>query len=244
MREETEFRPKPMVTVGGKPVLWHIMKTFANAGVNDFIILTGYRGEIIKEYFLNYAALQNDFTIRLGVSNEVSVHGAHEEADWAVTVLDTGLNTPTGGRLLQAEEFLRGEPFFCTYGDGVADINLGEVWASHLAGDLTATVSVGSPPSRFGILQFDEMGKVIGFREKPIVDDWVNIGYFAFSPSIFDSLSEDVALEGGPLQSLAESRELNAYKHSGFWHPMDTIRDREHLENLWANGSAPWRTWQ
>lgn len=243
MREETEFRPKPMVHVGGRPILWHIMKTYSSFGVSNFVILAGYKGEIIKDYFLNYAAFQNDFTIKLGAASEIEFHGEHDEFEWSVTVLDTGAETLTGARLLQAKNFLSDGPFFCTYGDGVADINLERLAESHYSAGGIATVSVASPPSRFGILEFGSEGDVIGFREKPVVDDWVNIGYFLFEQAVFDYLDETGSLESAPLAALAKDGQLNAYKHSGFWHPMDTVRDRDFLENLWTQGTAPWKTW-
>lgn len=243
MREETEFRPKPMVHVGGRPILWHIMKTYSSFGVSNFVILAGYKGEMIKDYFLNYAALQNDFTIKLGTSSEIEFHGEHDELDWTVTVLDTGAETLTGARLLQAKRFLGDSSFFCTYGDGLADIDLGCLSESHHSSQAVATVSVASPPSRFGLLEFGSENEVIGFREKPVVDDWVNIGFFLFEPSVFHYLDEDSALESDPLVALVNEGQLNAYKHSGFWQPMDTIRDRDYLEELWKAGAAPWQVW-
>jgi glucose-1-phosphate cytidylyltransferase len=243
MREETEYRPKPMVLVGGRPILWHIMKTYAHYGHTEFVVLTGYKAEYIREYFYNYGPLNLDFTITLGDRQGVEFHGSHDEFDWRVTVLYTGETTNTGGRLLQARKYLGEEDFLCTYGDGVADINIDSLLKAHKKGGRPATVSVASPPSRFGILDFGTHGEVEGFREKPLVDDWVNIGYFVFGPSIFDVLQEDSVLESEPLQTLARQSQLNAYRHEGFWQPMDTVREMALLEGLWQSGSAPWKRW-
>lgn len=244
MREETEFRPKPMVTVGGRPILWHIMKTFAHYGHTEFIVLTGYKAELIREYFFNFGPLNLDFTMTLGDRNSAEFHGEMDEFGWKVTVLYTGETTNTGGRLLQAQQYVGDEEFFCTYGDGLADINLSSLKASHDTSGKQATVSVASPPSRFGLLDFDSAGDVRGFREKPVVDDWVNIGYFVFTPHVFSLLSEDSVLEAEPLQQLASSGNLNAFRHEGFWQPMDTVRERDQLEKLWQSDQPPWKQWR
>lgn len=243
MREETEFRPKPMVPVGGRPILWHIMKLFAHYGHTDFVILTGYKAEYIREYFFNYGPLNLDFTITLGDQRSAVFHGSHDEFNWTVTVLFTGEDTNTGGRLLQAREHLGGETFLCTYGDGIGDVDVDALIDAHNTSGKNATVSIASPPSRFGILDFDTDGQVRGFREKPVVDDWVNIGYFVFSSAIFDYLKEDSILEQNPLESLAADGQLNAYRHQGFWQPMDTVREKNVLEELWSTGHAPWKKW-
>jgi len=243
MREETEFRPKPMVTVGGRPILWHIMKTFATYGHADFIILTGYKAEIIREFFYNFGPLNLDFSMTLGNRDSVEFYGSLDEFNWKVTVLFTGETTNTGGRLLQAKPHVGDDEFFCTYGDGLANIDIGKLLASHQSSGRSATVSVASPPSRFGLLDFGPSGEVKQFREKPVVDDWVNIGYFVFGPEIFSHLTADSVLEAEPLQNLAASGGLNAFRHEGFWQPMDTVRERDLLESLWNSGQAPWKQW-
>jgi glucose-1-phosphate cytidylyltransferase len=244
MREETEFRPKPMVEVGGKPVLWHIMKTYAQSGITDFVICAGYKGDVIKNYFYNYAPTNLDFTVKLGSHDEIVYHGSHEEFDWTVTVADTGPRTMTGGRIKRIERFVDGEDFLCTYGDGIANVDVSALVAYHAVHGKTATMTATMPTSRFGVIDMDENGSVDKFREKPRVDDWINIGYFVFTPRIFDYLpGDDCVLEEGPLHELAEQRQISAFKHTGFWQPMDTQREAQQLNALWDSGDAPWKTW-
>lgn len=243
MREETEFRPKPMVDVGGKPVLWHIMKVLASQGITEFIVCAGYKSEYIKNYFYNYKASSLNFTTRLGDPASTIFHGSHEEDDWQVTVVDTGALTLTGGRILAVKEFIGDSPFICTYGDGIADVNLKELIECHFASGKSATLTTTQPNSRFGVVDFLEDGTVTNFREKPRVNDWVNIGYFVFESSVFQYLDENSALEESPLRSLAQDSQLNSYKHSGFWQPMDTYRESQILNELWATGNAPWKIW-
>jgi glucose-1-phosphate cytidylyltransferase len=247
MREETEFRPKPMVEVGGKPVLWHIMKIFAAHGITDFVVCTGYKGDSIKEYFLDYEARNNDFTITLGKSHEIVFHDQHLESDWKVTVADTGPSTQTGGRVKRVQRYLAGEErFLVTYGDGLADVDVSRLLAFHEAHGKLATITTVRPLSRFGLVDLDEDGVVEHFREKPQVDDWVSAGFFVFEPAIFDYLEggDELVLEQDPLMALAAKGELVAYQHEGFWQPMDTYRESLMLNDMWASGAAPWKVWQ
>ncbi len=246
MREETEFRPKPMVEVGGKPILWHLMKNFAAQGVREFVICAGYKGEQIKSYFLNYAALNADFTITLGDRSSLQVHDAHLEADWTVTVADTGAETLTAGRVERIERYVRGERFIVTYGDGLADISIPGLIAFHEAHGKLATISTVRPTSRFGLVDVDPGGLVSRFREKPQMDDWVSAGFFVFEPGVFDYLrgSDQMMLEDEPLSHLAEERQLGAFRHEGFWQPMDTFRESQLLNELWATDAAPWKIWE
>ena len=244
MREETEFRPKPMVEVGGRPVLWHIMKVLGQQGITDFIICAGYKSEYIKNYFYNYGASNLDFTVRLGDQSSTVFHGSHEEFDWTVTVADTGESTMTGGRIKMIEKYVDGETFLATYGDGIADIDLSALTAFHKNHGKTATMTVTQPTSRFGVVDIGESGLVSKFREKPRVNDWINMGYFVFEPQIFSYLSVDSVLEEEPLRKLSTQSEIGAYKHSGFWQPMDTYRESLLLNNLWDTGLAPWKNWK
>jgi glucose-1-phosphate cytidylyltransferase len=243
MKEETEFRPKPMLEIGGKPVLWHIMKILSQQGIKDFVICAGYKSESIKTYFANYGFANLDFTIRLGDQESIIYHGSHDEFEWTVTVLDTGLETMTGGRIKKAQAFIGGDPFLCTYGDGIADINLEQLLDAHSKGQRTATMTVTQLTSRFGVVDIEPDGKVKQFREKPKVNDWVNIGYFIFNNQVFDRLEENSVLEEEPLRSLALDGELGAFCHTGFWQPMDTQREYQMLNDIWKQGKAPWKTW-
>lgn len=217
MREETEFRPKPMVEVGGRPVLWHIMKVLGAQGITDFVICAGYKSEYIKNYFYNYGASNLDFTIKLGDQGSAVFHGSHDEFDWTVTVVDTGPLTPTGARIRKIEKFVQGEQFFCTYGDGIADINLNALIRNHNQGGSIATMTTAKPNSRFGVVDLYTDGRVKSFREKPQGSELVNIGYFIFEPEIFQYLDDDSMLEDTPLRSLAALGELNTNQHEGFW---------------------------
>jgi glucose-1-phosphate cytidylyltransferase len=246
MREETEFRPKPMVEIGGKPILWHLMKIYAAQGISEFVICAGYKGEQIKSYFLNYAALNADFTITLGDSSSLQIHDAHLESDWVVTVADTGNDTLTAGRVERVERYIGNERFMVTYGDGLADINLADLLAFHEAHGKIATISTVRPISRFGLVNVDDDGLVSQFREKPQMDDWVSAGFFVFEPEFFDRIrnSDDMMLEHEPLNQLAAEGQLGAYRHEGFWQPMDTSREAKLLGDLWASGDAPWKVWK
>lgn len=243
LREETEFKPKPMVEVGGRPILWHIMKNFAQANIKDFVIATGYRSDVIKEYFLNYEARNNDFTVELGEKDSIQYHGNHDESNWKVTVAFTGESTMTGGRVNRVRKYLSDERFICTYGDGLADVDMEKVIAFHEAHGKIATVTTVQPLSRFGVMDVDSNGVVTQFREKPKVEGWVNVGFFVFEPQIFDYLDDECTLEEAPLGQLAKNHELAAYRHDGFWQPMDTYRESKLLNDLWDSGSAPWKTW-
>lgn len=244
MREETEFRPKPMVEIGGRPVLWHIMKLLGQQGLEEFIVCAGYKNEIIKNYFLNYLAFNQDFTVKLGDSSHIDYHGAHDESDWSVTVADTGATTMTGGRIRRIKPFVDGERFLCTYGDGVADIDLAALLEFHNSHGRIATMTAVKPQSRFGVIDIAEDGTVHRFKEKPQMDGWINIGFFIFEPGIFDYLDDDATvLEQTPLARLAKDGQIAAYQHTGFWQPMDTYRESELLNELWASGKAPWHNW-
>jgi glucose-1-phosphate cytidylyltransferase len=243
LREETEFRPKPMVEVGGRPILWHIMKLFAFYSVTDFVVPIGYRGDVIRDYFLNYEARTNDFTIRLGHTHEIEYHNSHLETGWRVTVVDTGAETPTGGRVKRIGEYVQGERFLATYGDGVADVDLGKLLAFHESHGKLATMTTVRPLSRFGIVESDPDGTVTHFREKPESADAVNAGFFVFEPGVFAYLTDDTALEREPLEALARDGQLAAFPHEGFWQPMDTYREFTALNALWAEGRAPWKVW-
>lgn len=244
MREETEFRPKPMVEVGGRPVLWHIMKVLGQQNITDFVVCTGYKSEFIKNYFTNYGEVNSDFTLTLGDKSSIEYHGSHDESDWTVTVADTGANTMTGGRIKRIQKYVDGETFLCTYGDGIADIDLEALLAFHKSHGKIATMTAVQPSSRFGVLDLDDAGSIDQFKEKPQVEGWINIGYFIFEPEIFDYLGDDTTvLEQSPLHRLAEEGQISAYRHTGFWEPMDTYREALMLNEMWESGAAPWRTW-
>ena len=241
IREETEFKPKPMVEIGGKPVLWHIMKHLSAYGINRFIICVGYKGDYIRDYFLNYRARNNDFTISLGESQDLVFHSLHEESNWSVTIAETGPLTNTGGRVFAVKKYIEGENFLCTYGDGLSDIDISRLVEFHAESKTIATVTAVRPLSRFGILDVNSSNNVESFKEKPQAEGWINGGFFIFEPKIFDYLAPDVTLENEPLRKLTEQRQLSAYKHEGFWQPMDTFRESKLLNDLWDSGKAPWR---
>lgn len=242
--EETATRPKPMVEIGGKPILWHIMKIYSSAGFNDFVICLGYKGYMIKEYFANYFLHTSDVTIDLRKGNGMEVHATHGEP-WRITLVDTGANTMTGGRLGAVRDYLDpNEPFCFTYGDGVADIDVADLVAFHKGHGLRATITAVAPPGRFGALEFDE-GKVVDFREKPAGDGgMINGGFFVADPSVLDLIDgPDTVWEQKPLETLARGGEMAGYRHEGFWQPMDTLRDKMYLEELWNSDKAPWKRW-
>jgi glucose-1-phosphate cytidylyltransferase len=243
LREETEFRPKPMVEVGGRPILWHIMKNLSTFGITDFIVATGYKSSMIKDYFLNYEVQSNDFTVTLGDRNSLHVHGAHDEADWKVTVAFTGDETQTGGRVFRAAKYLDDEPFFVTYGDGLADVDIDALRAFHAQSGTLGTVTTVQPASRFGVMDVAASGEVTRFREKPQLDGWINIGFMILEPAALQYFDAECVLEQGPLVDLAEAGQLTAYRHTGFWQPMDTFRESKLLNDLWASGEAPWKQW-
>jgi len=239
--EESTLRPKPLVEIGGKPILWHIMKTYAAHGVNEFIICCGYKGYMIKDYFLNYYLHQSDITVDLK-TNETHLQRLVAEP-WKVTLADTGESTMTGGRLKRVYDYVKDEEFFFfTYGDGVADIDVGAQIAHHKAHGKLATITAVQPPGRYGALDLDG-DQVRDFVEKPRGDGgWINGGYFVLSPKVIDYIEDDeTSWEGDPLTRIAHENQLNAYFHKGFWQPMDTLRDKNHLEELWNSGAAPWK---
>ena len=244
LREETEYRPKPMVEIGGRPILWHIMKMYAHHGFREFVLCLGYRGNMIKEYFLNYEAMNNDFSICLGRQSQICYHGTHDEQGFAVTLADTGLNTMTGGRVRRIQRYVQDEPFMLTYGDGVADIGLDELLKFHAAHGKTATVTGVRPLSRYGELLVED-GRVREFSEKPPAQEaYISGGFFIFQRRFFEYLSDDDAcvLEREPLERLSREGQLMSYVHKGFWHCMDTYRDFVALNELWKKG-APWKVW-
>ena len=240
LREETEVRPKPMVEIGGRPILWHIMQRYAAFGLKEFVLALGYKGEAIKRYFLDYYRLQSHLTISLG-DGVVTAHDG-ERDDWTVHLVDTGVATQTGGRIKRLAPWLGREPFMLTYGDGVSDINLQELWRFHQAQGKLATVTAVRPPARFGGLQFSG-ALVTEFSEKPQVGEgWINGGFFVLEPEVLSYLEGDETIfERDPLERLASDRQLAAYRHPGFWQCMDTMRDVRRLEQLWASGEAPWQ---
>ncbi|MCA1567959.1 MAG: glucose-1-phosphate cytidylyltransferase [Acidobacteria bacterium] len=245
LREETEYRPKPLVDVGGRPILWHIMKLYATHGFRDFVLCLGYRGNMIKEYFLNYEAMNNDFMICLGQKHEVCYHGAHEEQDFRVTLADTGLDSMTGTRVKRVERYVDSDTFMVTYGDGLSDVDVGELLKFHKSHGRLATVTTMRPVSRYGVLDLDAEGHVTDFAEKPQLDGWANTGFFVFNREVFEYLSSDseCILEREPLERLARKGELMAYRHEGFFFAMDTYREYLHLNELWNTGQAPWKVW-
>ncbi|HBK99834.1 MAG TPA: glucose-1-phosphate cytidylyltransferase [Microcoleaceae bacterium UBA10368] len=245
LREETEFRPKPLVDVGGHPIIWHIMKIYAHYGFQNFIVCLGYRGNMIKEYFLNYEAMNNDFTICLGRKNSITYQQEHREQDFNVTLAETGAESMTGGRVKRIEKYIDRDNFMVTYGDGVADVNIEELLAFHKAHGKLATVTTFRPISRFGILDVDSQGRVLEFSEKPKIDGWISVGYMLFNRRVFDYLGgDDCILEQEPMQRLAADGELMAYRHEGFFYAMDTYREYKYLNELWDRGEAPWKVWE
>lgn len=244
LSEETDLKPKPMVEVGGKPILWHIMKIYSHYGFNDFIICLGYKGYIIKEYFANYFLHQSDVTIDIR-DNKMEIHDSKAEA-WKVTLVNTGLETMTGGRVKRIKPYVGSETFMLTYGDGVADINIQDLINFHKTHGKIATITASQLGGRFGALNLVEGNLVDVFKEKPKGDvSWVNAGFFVLEPKVFDYIKgDDTFFEKEPLENLARDRQLVAYKHSGFWQPMDTIRDKSHLETLWQSGKAKWKVWE
>jgi glucose-1-phosphate cytidylyltransferase len=244
LREETEFRPKPMVDIGGRPILWHIMKIYAQHGFRDFVLCLGYQGQMIKEYFLNYEAMNNDFSITLGGRKQIEYHGHHEEHDFRVTLVDTGLESMTGGRILRVKPYVQGETFLVTYGDGVADVDLNRLLRFHESHGRLATVTTVKPTSRFGLLELANDARVISFAEKPQVEGWMSAGFFVFDRRVFDYLTgDDCILERMPLERLAREGQLMAYRHEGFFFAMDTYREYQHLNRIWDSGKAPWKIW-
>ena len=245
LSEDTVNKPKPMVEIGGKPILWHIMKSYSHHGFNDFVILLGYKGYIIKEYFANYFLHQSNVTIDLK-NNKMEIHNNTSEP-WKVTLLDTGHNSMTGGRIKRAENFIGFEPFMLTYGDGVSNIDIKSLIDFHKSHKGKITMTSAQPDGRFGALEIDDENKVTEFKEKPKGDgSWINAGYFVCEPEVFDYITEGDAtiFEQTPLNNLAKDNKLYTYKHHGFWMPMDTLRDKNKLNEMWSINNAPWKTWK
>ncbi|HUN89585.1 MAG TPA: glucose-1-phosphate cytidylyltransferase [Terriglobales bacterium] len=244
LREETEFRPKPMVEIGGRPILWHIMKIYAHWGFRQFVLCLGYKGNMIKEYFLNYEAMNSDLTICLGRESHVHYNNQHAEQGFEVTLADTGQNTQTGGRVGRIQKYIDSDTFLLTYGDGLADVNVSKLVEFHKSHGKLATVTTVRPISRFGVVELGGGDRVDRFWEKPKSDGWISAGYFVLDRKVFDYLGDqDIPLEGEPLSCLAKEGQLMAYRHEGFFYAMDTYREYEHLNGLWATGKAPWKVY-
>ena len=245
LQEKTAAIPKPLVEVGGRPILWHIMKIYSHFGFNDFVLLLGYKGEKIKEYFVDGDLWRRqDFTLSTSPGCHPTLDYHYQGAEeWRITFVDTGQETNTGGRIKRAQSYLQGDTFMVTYGDGVADIDLAELLRCHRTNGKTATLTAVSPKSQFGIIQLDDNGVVREFVEKPPMKDWVNGGFFVFERDVFDYLEDNSVLEQEPLRRLADSGEIMAYKHSGFWNCMDTYKDAVALDNLWTSRQAQWKLW-
>jgi glucose-1-phosphate cytidylyltransferase len=245
LSEETDLKPKPMVEIGGKPILWHIMKTYSAHGVNDFVICCGYKGYMIKEYFANYFLHQSDVTFCM-TDNGMQVHQNNAEP-WTVTLVDTGENTMTGGRMKRVNDYVKDEEAFCfTYGDGVGDVDITRLIQFHQAHGKLATLTATRPPGRYGALKFGPNDSVERFQEKPQGDgSWINGGYFVLSPKVIERIADDSSSwEGEALSGLAKDGQLSAFKHDGFWQPMDTLREKAYLNELWSAGKAPWKVWE
>jgi len=242
LREETEYRPKPLVEIGGRPILWHIMKLYARYHFTQFILCLGYRGNMIKQYFLNYEEMNNDFTINLGENHRVAYHGAHREQNFQVTLANTGVDSMTGARIKQIERYITDATFMVTYGDGVSDVPIDTLLHFHHSHGRLATVTTVRPVSRFGVLELGADGQVLDFTEKPQMNGWVSAGFFVFDRKILDYLDVDVncILEREPLERIAKEGQLMAYRHEGFFFAMDTYREFLHLNELWTSGQAPW----
>ena len=244
LSEETAIKPKPMVEVGGQPILWHIMKSYSHHGINDFVICCGYKGYVIKEYFANYFLRMSDVTFDM-CSNQMNVHSGYAEP-WRVTLVDTGENTMTGGRLKRVREHIGTESFCFTYGDGVSNVNITELVQFHKDQGMLATLTAVQPEGRFGAISLgQEQTKISQFHEKPEGDGaWINGGYFVLEPDVIDYIADDAVMwEHDPLRKLAHDGQLSAYKHEGFWQPMDTLKDKNYLEKLWKDNKAPWKVW-
>jgi glucose-1-phosphate cytidylyltransferase len=242
--EESHLRPKPMIEIGTRPILWHIMKSYSSYGYNDFVICLGYKGFFIKEYFAHYFLHESDVTFDFREGNQIITH-QHSAEPWKVTLVNTGLDTMTGGRVKRIQPYINNEPFMLTYGDGVSDINISELVDYHKMHGRKATVTSVQPSGRFGALDLTKSNEVKGFQEKPKGDgSWINAGFFVLQPEVFSYIKDDTTiLEKEPLECLARDGQLMSYKHEGFWQPMDTLRDKNYLEDLWKADKAPWKTW-
>ena len=244
LSEETVIKPKPMVEIGGKPILWHIMKTYSRYGINEFIICCGYKQYMIKEYFVNYFSHNSDMTVDLS-DNSVQIHDNHSEK-WKVTLIDTGLHTMTGGRIKRIQEYIGNNRFLLTYGDGVTDLNITETIEAHEASRALLSMTAFQPQGKFGAIVIDQQNQVHSFTEKPDGDgNWINAGYFVCEPEVFDYIrtGDATVFEKEPLEAIAREGKMHAFKHKGFWKPMDTIKDTIDLNEMWASGRAPWKVW-
>lgn len=244
LSEETVVKPKPMVEIGEKPIIWHIMKTYSHYGFNDFIICLGYKGYMLKEYFANYFLHQSDMTVDME-KNTIKYHKSRAEK-WKITLVDTGLETQTGGRIKRIQNYIENKTFMLTYGDGVGDININDSLDFHKKNNKLATITAVQPIGRFGAINIDNLSHVSSFHEKPKGDgSWINGGFFILEPKIFDYIENDFSIwEREPLENLAKDNQLIAYKHNGFWRPMDTLRDKKLLDEMWKNGNAQWKIWK
>ena len=242
--EESQFKPKPMIEIGSMPILWHIMKLYSHYGVNEFIICAGYKQHVIKEWFADYFLHTSDVTFDFTQDDKIIIHNKRAE-QWKVTVVDTGLHTMTGGRLKRVRSFIGDEPFFMTYGDGVSNVDIAKLYEFHKSHGKLATMSAIKPESRFGVLDLNENNEVDAFREKSAVDSgYINAGFMVLDPKVLDYVADDtIMFEREPMEKLAEDRELMCFKHHGFWQCMDTLRDKEKLEKMWAKNNAPWKVW-
>ena len=244
-REETRDKPKPMIEIGGRPMLWHVMRIYAHYGFKEFVLALGYRGDVIKDYFLNYHYLSSDFTLDLSNASDITFHESDQEVDWKVTLADTGLSTMTGGRIRRVQRYIGDETFMVTYGDGLADINIKDLQAFHYRSKCIGTVTGVQMPSNFGLIDVDSEGIATRFREKPMLDGWVNGGFFVFEPAFFDYLTgDDCILEREPLQRLARESQVAVYRHSGYWQCMDHYGDYARLNEAATNEHAPWAVWE
>ncbi len=242
LREETEYKPKPMVEIGERPILWHIMKLYSHYGFKDFILCLGYKHQVIREYFLNYQYMNCDITISLSSDNRIFCHNQHDE-DWNVTLAYTGLETKKGGRIKMIAPYLKGERFMLTYGDGVSDVNINDLIAYHEKKGVLATFTGVHPISRFATIERDETGKIIDWNEKKQLEGYMNAGFFVLENSVFDYIDGDVEFEEQPMKCMAKEGKVAMYKHEGFWQCMDTFRDYLLLTELWESGKAPWKVW-
>lgn len=244
LREETEFKPKPMVEVGGYPIIWHIMNIFSSYDLNDFIVCLGYKGDVIKNYFLNFQTQHNDFSINTSLQNSVKIYESDNLSSWDVTLANTGIDSMTGERIRRIKQYIpKGETFIMTYGDGLSDIDINELLTFHNSHEGIATISTTKPSSRFGMVEIGENNRILDFKEKPLADGNINMGFMVLDYEVFEYIEEGDVFEEKPLKKLAESGKLFSYFHNGYFEPMDTYRENLSLNQLWKNGNAPWKKW-
>tara|TARA_X000000368_G_scaffold419010_1_gene421486 strand:- start:3342 stop:4115 length:774 start_codon:yes stop_codon:yes gene_type:complete len=244
LREETEFKPKPMVEVGGYPIIWHIMNIFSSYDLNDFIVCLGYKGDVIKNYFLNFQTQHNDFSINTSLQNSVKIYESDNLSSWDVTLANTGIDSMTGERIRRIKQYIpKGETFIMTYGDGLSDIDINELLTFHNSHEGIATISTTKPSSRFGMVEIGENNRILDFKEKPLADGNINMGFMVLDYEVFEYIEEGDVFEEKPLKKLAESGKLFSYFHDGYFEPMDTYRENLSLNQLWKNGNAPWKKW-